>query len=453
MEQKASWIATVTGGTLHGPDVAITGSVQTDSRLCGEGSLYIARVGENADGHDYADAAVESGATCLVVERPLPLAVAQVVVSESTRALGDIAKAHLASLRNDREITVIGITGSVGKTTTKDLLGQILGAQAPTVFPQLSFNNEVGCPLTILTANSTTRFLVLEMGASGIGHIEYLTDIAPLDVACVLMVGSAHLGGFGSLDAVRQAKSELVAGLVSRGKAVLNADDPAVRSMASTVEQENILWFSKGDAADIHTGKDGVQFTYRGRLVRSSLVGAHQIMNILAAIRCAEAVGVTLDDSVQALSASKALSPHRMVVRDGVKFAGVSDLRIIDDSYNANPDSLRAGLDSAAMLSTGRLIVVLGEMLELGEESDKLHRQAAKDAVLHGADILIAIGEGLRVVEKITDSPTTMLWCRNAAEATKLLEQVLRAGDTVFVKGSNGSGAWRVADSLLVDVQ
>src|SRR5690606_37649050 len=208
----------------------VTGGVVTDSRLAGPGSVFVAGRGERTDGHEHAAAALAAGAAPALAERPLPGP--HVLVADSVVARGELAREVLGRLRAEGQLQVVGLTGSVGKTTTKDVLAQVLAHSGPTVAPRESFNNEIGLPLTVLSATRETRYLVLEMGASGPGHIDYLTRIAPLDVAVVLVVGHAHMGGFGSIDAVARAKAEIVAGLRPGGTAVLNGDDRRVRAMA-----------------------------------------------------------------------------------------------------------------------------------------------------------------------------------------------------------------------------
>ncbi len=449
MSHLASWIAHATGGVLNGPDVPVFGSVQTDSRECEEGSLYVARRGENADGHDFAAAAVERGAVCLIVERYLDMPISQILVPDATVALGDFAREHLKRLRDHGVIKVVGITGSAGKTTTKDLLGQVLGGFGRTVFPKLSFNNEVGCPLTVLRADERTEYLVLEMGASGPGHIRYLTSIAPLDVACVLMVGRAHLGGFGSEKAVADAKAELVEGLVPTGIAVLNADDDAVRAMSSVAGSKRIVWFSREQAKNGQENENGWTFDFRSESVTLHLVGPHQVMNGLAVLGILDALGLPIKDGAQLLSEAFPLSPHRMAVTRNVSFGIATNITVIDDSYNANPDSVHAGLLSAQAIAQGRLVAVLGEMLELGENGEEMHRKVAEEAAGVGVEVLVGVGDGTRAFEAEAENGLRFLWCKDASKATKLLEQELQAGDTVFVKGSFGSGVWAVADSLL----
>jgi len=315
-----------------------------DSRLIETGGLFVALPGERADGHDFVAAALAGGAALVIAEREVDGPC--IVVENGEKALGALAREVLRRLRSTGEITVIGITGSVGKTTTKDLLAQLLEASGPTVAPVASFNNEIGLPLTVLRADERTRYLVLEMGASGPGHLDYLTDIAPPDVAVVLVVGRAHLGGFGGIEAVAAAKAEIVAGLAPGGLAVLNADDARVAAMSVRAPGE-VLWFGEGAAAQVRAEDAVVDETGRARFtlrgsggtapVTLQLVGEHHILNALAAAAAAIAAGLTVPDVATRLSAARAISPHRMAVTE--RPDGVT---VIDDSYNANPDSMRA---------------------------------------------------------------------------------------------------------------
>lgn len=459
MDRHASWVAEAVSGDVVGPDVDITGPVVTDSREAAPGSLYVARRGETTDGHAYTRAAADAGAVCAIVEHPVEdAAITQVVVGDSTRALGELAHAHLEDLRSHTDITVVAITGSVGKTTTKDLLAQVLATRGATVAPRLSFNNEVGTPLTVLRADASTRYLVLEMGASGPGHLTYLTGIAAPDIAVELRVGSAHLGGFGSREAVARAKVELVDGERPGATTVLNADDDLVRAMASHAKGP-VLRFSVDPAvvADVHAldittdEGDHASFTLStpsGRAhVHLGLVGRHHVHNALAAATVCHALGLGAAETAAALDSAAALSPHRMAVSE----AEVDGHRVtvVDDSYNANPDSMRAGLAALASLAHGRrTVAVLGEMLELGDASDDLHRGVGELAADLGIDVVVTVGaaadpllaplEGRAVTERAT----------TAEEATELVRGLLRDGDVVLVKGSNGSGVWRTADAL-----
>ena len=489
MHRDLEWIRSAVDGSLVLPSDSLPGGEEsfdlalttTDSRECEAKSIYVARVGESADGHKYVPSAVEAGASMVVVERPVDaLDVPQVVVKDSTLALGKLAKAHLADLRSAGQVTVVGITGSAGKTTTKDLLARIAQAFGPTVAPKLSFNNEVGCPLTILEANESTRFIVLEMGASGPGHIAYLTDIAPLDIATVLMVGQAHLGGYGSEQALADAKAELVAGLVPGGTAVLNVDDAAVWAMGAVAPGTIVGFSAKGDVSASYRAQD-VQVDSQGRAsftlvapgkelpATLDLVGAHQVPNVLAAIATSQAMSLELSTAVEICESARADSPHRMAVHQvslppaalGAESAG--QFTLLDDSYNANPDSMRAAFIAARGLASqgSRILMVLGEMLELGPTSEQIHREVGQAAIDVEPALLIQLGDRAlyggvspafsREVPRSRGQGTSPVVATSPDSATahKLLMEELREGDVVLVKGSNGSRAWEVAELLL----
>ncbi|WRS29451.1 UDP-N-acetylmuramoyl-tripeptide--D-alanyl-D-alanine ligase [Actinomycetaceae bacterium MB13-C1-2] len=437
--------------------------VVTDSREVSVGSTYVARIGENSDGHDFARSAVERGASLLIVERELPeIPVAQIVVDEATFALGRLAKAHLADLRRSADIKVIGITGSAGKTTTKDLLGRVLSGFGPSVWPKLSFNNEVGCPMTILQANEATRYLVLEMGASARGELRYLTNIAPLDIGVVLMVGRAHLGGFGGVQGLAEAKAELVEGILPSGTAVLNLDDDRVVPMSS-VAPGHICWFSAKGIARADVRAENIEFDEAGRAsfdvstdsftsrLQLGLVGRHQVSNALAAISAAHVLELGLDRVTSLISGLEAGSPHRMDVRAlDIPLEGQNcSVRLIDDSYNANPDSMKAAFQTARQLAgNGRLFMVLGEMLELGSDSDEIHREVGEAALSVSPAGLVLIGPAKAYVPDATPGVLVMR-AEDSDQAADLLRRRLRSGDTILVKGSNGSRSWKVADELV----
>lgn len=463
MERTTTWLTGAVRGTLVGTEVSVAGSVQTDSRECVPGSVYVARRGEQADGHNFASDAVANGAVCVICERELDVPITQILVPDATIALGDLARAHLEDLRASGEITVAGITGSAGKTTTKDLLGQILSSVAPTVRPVASFNNEVGCPLTILRADHGTRFLVLEMGASGPDHIGYLTQIAPLDIAVELLVGQAHLGGFGSVEVLAKSKQELVEGLLPSGVAVLNLDDPRVAAMSEVAPGEVVFFSAVGNKdADLWAESvvvdEGGRPSFRlcwpeqpaGIPIQLRLSGAHQVANALAAAGAALATGMSVQEVARELGQIYAASPHRMDVRKDVEWEGAQNLTVIDDSYNANPDSLASGLRAARHIAgTGRLVAVIGEMLELGEASEELHAQAGRYVKDAAPAALIGVGEGAATILEVAGLESSEL-AADAERATSLLPHMIESGDTVFLKGSYGSGVWQVADALLL---
>ena len=458
MQASAQWIAEAVSGRLVGNDVPVTGPVVTDSREAQAGSLYVARRGESADGHAFVSGAARRGAVAAIVEHEVDEAVAQIVVEDSTEALGALARAHVEKLRSSGDLDVIAMTGSVGKTTTKDLLLQIMSEDGPTVAPKLSFNNEVGLPLTALLADESTRHLVLEMGASGPGHITYLTDIVAPDVAIELCVGHAHVGGFGGFEGVAAAKAELIKGTRPGGPVILNTDDPNVEAMAPLATGRVIRFSASGNeradvvARDVRLDRaDRASFTLvtpEGEApIDLKIVGRHHVANALAAAAGALTLGVSLQTVAAVLSCARALSPHRMDVHE-LRVDGM-DLTLIDDSYNANLDSMRAGI--AALASIGRdsqRIAVLGEMLELGEDSQSLHQQVGALIADAGVETLIGLGTDAHYyLEGAPDVPKREV-AADPQDAARLALEHAKDGAVVLVKGSFGSQSWQVADIL-----
>ena len=458
MQASAQWIAEAVSGRLVGNDVPVTGPVVTDSREAQAGSLYVARRGESADGHAFVSGAATRGAVAAIVEHEVDEAVAQIVVEDSTEALGALARAHVEKLRSSGDLDVIAMTGSVGKTTTKDLLLQIMSEDGPTVAPKLSFNNEVGLPLTALLADESTRHLVLEMGASGPGHITYLTDIVAPDVAIELCVGHAHVGGFGGFEGVAAAKAELIKGTRPGGPVILNTDDPNVEAMAPLATGRVIRFSASGNeradvvARDVRLDRaDRASFTLvtpEGEApIDLKIVGRHHVANALAAAAGALTLGVSLQTVAAVLSCARALSPHRMDVHE-LRVDGM-DLTLIDDSYNANLDSMRAGI--AALASIGRdsqRIAVLGEMLQLGEDSQSLHQQVGALIADAGVETLIGLGTDAQYyLEGAPDVPKREV-AADPQDAARLALEHAKDGAVVLVKGSFGSQSWQVADIL-----
>jgi UDP-N-acetylmuramoyl-tripeptide--D-alanyl-D-alanine ligase len=458
MRTSAQWIAEAVSGRLVGSDVSVTGSVVTDSREAQAGSLYVARRGESADGHAFVAGAVARGAVAVIVEHEVDEAVAQIVVEDSTEALGALARAHVEALRAGGALDVIAMTGSVGKTTTKDLLLQIMSADGPTVAPKLSFNNEVGLPLTVLLADENTRHLVLEMGASGPGHITYLTGIVAPDVAIELCVGHAHVGGFGGFEGVAAAKAELIRGMRPGGPVILNTDDPNVEAMAPLASGEVIRFSASGNpraevrAQDVSVdAADRASFTLvtpaGTAQVSLKIVGRHHVANALAAAAGALTLGVDLATVVQVLSSARALSPHRMDVHELV--IDGCELTLIDDSYNANLDSMRAGIAALSSIGKGgRMIAVLGEMLELGEDSQSLHEQVGAMIEACGVETLIGLGTDAHYYLEGASAVPNRQVASDPADAARLALEFAGDGAVVLVKGSFGSHSWQVADIL-----
>jgi UDP-N-acetylmuramoyl-tripeptide--D-alanyl-D-alanine ligase len=450
-------VAELTGGALTGPaDAVVTGSVTLDSRSVAAGDLFVAVPGERADGHDFLPAAAAAGAVAAITTRATDVLPA-IVVDDPVAALGRLAAGvHLRLVAGG--LQTLAITGSSGKTSTKDLLGQVLGAAGPTVSPPGSYNNDIGLPLTVLSADEQTRFLVLEMGSRGPGHIARLCRVARPRVGVVLNVGSAHLGEFGSAEGIAQAKGELVEALPDDGTAVLNADDARVIGMAARTSAR-VLRTGRGEDADVRAVDVTLDETARARFtlaaagerhpVQLQVVGEHQVANALSAAGAALAAGMAPAEVAAALSAAGPRSRWRMEVSrrdDGVT--------VVNDAYNANPESMRAALAALAGLTGTRRIAVLGAMAELGPDAAAEHERLGRDAAAAGVDLIIAVGPdavgiadgaataGRRAREESVHVP-------DRAAARELLSEVLRSGDVVLVKASRSYGLELLAADLL----
>jgi UDP-N-acetylmuramoyl-tripeptide--D-alanyl-D-alanine ligase len=449
-------IAEAVGGELRdaSPEAVVTGPVVADSRQAIPGALFVA----DRAGHRFADDAVRRGAVAVLASEPLPAlpSILAPVASDHDVDASVVALGRLAALVVGRlvDTTVVAVTGSQGKTSTKDLLGQVLAGAGPTVTPQGSLNDELGMPLTVLQADEETRFLVLEMGARGIGHIRYLTQIAPPDISVVLNVGLAHVGEFGSREATAIAKGELVEALLDDGLAILNSDDPLVRAMADRSKAPSVLFGLADDATVrgtkvwLDAGRPVFELVspHGATEVRLKLVGRHHVSNALAAAAVGLAVGMDLEKVAERLSAAVALARWRMEV--GERPDGVM---VLNDAYNANPDSMRAALETLPELAAGRRsFAVLGEMLELGDSSAEEHETVGRLAVELGVSRLVVVGEGARPIERGAKSagfrhPT---FVRDAAQALKVLRKELRSGDVVLVKSSRDAGLRHLGDAL-----
>jgi len=452
-------IAGITGAVLDRvPDTGalVTGRVVIDSREAGPGGLFAALAGERADGHDFAAAAVAAGAVAVLASRPV--GVPALIVPDAAAALAPLARAVVDRLPR---LTIAGITGSSGKTTTKDLTAQLAERLGPTVAPPGSFNNELGHPLTVLRADERTRYLILELGARGRGHVARLCAIAPPRLGAVLNVGRAHVGGyFADRAEVAQAKGELVEALPADGVAVLNADDPEVLTMGSRTAAR-LLSFGRTGAADVRA--TGVQLDAEGRPsftlntpggsapVRMNLRGEHNVSNALAAAALATALGMPPADVAAALSAAVARSKWRMDVTlraDGV--------RVINDAYNANPDSMRAALTAlASMAAGGRAFAVLGHMAELGGNSPAWHEEVGAFAARAGVTALVVVGdEATPMLAGAKSEPGwtgELVAVPDGAAAVAALADRIRPGDTVLVKASRAAALWDVAAALAAE--
>lgn len=462
--------------------------VVTDSRQAGADGLFVAIKGEHADGHDYVPGLGAKGCRAALIDHLVPGAdLPQILVDDTVAALGLLARANTDLRRKaPGPFTVIGITGSVGKTTTKDLLASLLTQLGPVVAPVGSFNNEIGLPLTALEVGPDTRYLVAEMGASHVGEIANLTRMVPPDVALVLKVGVAHLGEFGSVERIAQAKSEIVQGLVPGGTAVLNADDSRVAAMADLAPGP-VLRFGMADQGggrdrDLdgsarYLDSDGLdrpafELCLRGQQpvrLRLGIPGRHNVMNALAAATAAHALGLDAGRIADELGRQRRISPHRMAL-SSVRLPDAS-FTLIDDSFNANPDSVRAGLDALAAWkgSDGPIyrIAVLGVMLELGAQGEQLHQEIGAYCRRQGIDALVAVGCRDRQMDSLVqalvrgaggpsdpseDQPESMrvLFAQDADQADQMVRRLCAKHwgqqNLVLLKGSHMSGLSDLAD-------
>jgi UDP-N-acetylmuramoyl-tripeptide--D-alanyl-D-alanine ligase len=447
-------ISAAVGGVLSGadPQVRVTGTVEYDSRKVTPGGLFVAFKGEHVDGHDYAGQAMAAGAVGMLAQRSVP-DVPSIVVDDPRDALARLARHVIDRLP---QTTVIGVTGSSGKTTTKDFIAQLVSRAGPTVAPAGSLNNELGHPYTVLQATDATRFLVLEIGARGGGHVRYLCQVAPPRIGAVLNVGTSHIGEFGSVEAIAEAKGELVEALPVDGVAVLNADDPRVRAMAGRTAARVVL---VGEAADADVRAEDVAMDARGRAaytlvtsedaarIQLGAPGRHQVGNTLTAAAVALAAGVPFADVAAGLPEVRVESVRRMDVFD--RTDGVT---VIDDSYNANPASTSAALHALADLGRDRRrVAVLGYMAELGEYERAGHEEVGALAASLGVDRLIVVGDG---AGPIHDGATSVAGWKGSSvtvadqdAAIAALHADLRPGDVILVKASRYR-TWAVADWL-----
>ncbi|QQY14368.1 UDP-N-acetylmuramoyl-tripeptide--D-alanyl-D-alanine ligase [Cutibacterium avidum] len=463
----------VDGSAQVGPDVVI------DTREVTPGALFVALPGARADGHDFTKAAQEAGAAAVMSTRATDAQLPHLIVDDGQAGLSRLAR-HVVDTERCRGLRTIALTGSSGKTSTKDMLAQVLEAFGPTVAPVGSFNNEIGVPLTACRVNEETAFLVSEMGARGLGHISWLTSIVTPDVAMVLNIGTAHLGEFGSREVIAQAKGEIVEALSSDGWAVLNAADDLVAGMAPRTSG-HIAWFSPdadhrrpdaevevwaesitSDDLDRHSFTLGVRWgesTWTSR-VRLTTMGAHQVANAVAATAAALAAlelngavdGDTVGHIAEALSKAVSRSAMRMQLRERA-----DGLVLVEDCYNANPDSMAASLKAMGhVLATRRAadpqtrgIAVLGDMLELGKDSPELNAESGRRAAQVGFDVVIAVGDEAENIAAGACAEGAHVFVTTVEEAAESLSWT--SHDVVLLKASRGLALERVGRAVFED--
>jgi UDP-N-acetylmuramoyl-tripeptide--D-alanyl-D-alanine ligase len=469
--------AAVDGELVSGAaDTTVDGSVETDSRLVTAGSVFFALLGEETDGHRFVPSAVDAGAALVVTERAVDLpesaATAQIVVADGYAALAALAHEVVARVRAAGALRVVGITGSNGKTSTKNMLRTILSRVGETVAPEGSFNNHVGAPISMLRITADTRFLVVEMGASGIGHIAKLVRIAEPDVGVVLKVGLAHAGEFGGIEATERAKSEMVTDLPTTATALLNVDDDRVARMRGRTAAR-VVGFGTSAGADyriggVTTDRDGTRFMLTAPPVdpadavpggpssapatvdvRLAILGEHHAMNAAAALSVAHLWGVPLSEGAAALASMTRAERWRMEL-----LQGPDGVTVINDAYNASPDSTAAALRTLAQVVRPgeRTVAVLGEMAELGEYSVEEHDRIGRLVVRLGIGQLVVVGRGAMALHQAATLEGSWdgesVFIEDVDDAVRALQEIVRPGDVVLVKSSKSAGLRFVGDRL-----
>ncbi len=451
IERRLSEIASAVRGALRGPD-DVASTVETDSRDVGPGSLFVAIDGERLDGHAFVGDAFARGAVGALVHRP-GMDGTVIQVPDTGRALLDLAADERDRMTGTR---VVGITGSNGKTSAKDLAAAVVGTRLRTHASQASFNNEVGLPMTLLRAEPGVEVVVAEMGARREGDVRLLCDVARPDAVVVTNVGTAHLGIFGSWDAIVRAGSEPVEWLGPNGTAIVNADDAVARAYADETDAA-VITFGLDPGADVRAedvelGPDArATFTLwsagEREPVELAVPGDHMVSNALAAAAVGRWAGVTLAECAAALKGA-GVAHWRMETS-----TGASGIVIVNDAYNANPESMAAALKAARWMAKGeRLVAVLGHMAELGPVEFEEHERLGQLVVRIGVERLITVGERARTIARAAiregQLPEDVASYEDPSEAAADARAWVRPGDVVLVKGSRVAGLERVAEAL-----
>lgn len=453
-----SEIAAAVAGSLFGEDKLVTASVETDSRLVTVGSLFVAKPGEVTDGHLFLGSAREKGAVGAIVQSKQDFGISQIVVNDSVEALGKLATYVISKLHEAGRLKVVAVTGSNGKTSTKNLLRSILEKFGNTIAPIESYNNEVGAPISMLKADFETDFLVAELGAGGIGSIRYLAEMCQPDVAVELKVGLAHVGEFGGIETTFEIKSELVKALRDSSQVILNADDSLVTQMAQFTNAEK-TWFGTNEGADVRA--ENIALTLAGTRfdllvngetlgpVNLRILGEHQVMNALASLAVTKVLGLDLKSAIASLEELDLAERWRMQL-----LSGPNGSLVINDAYNASPDSMRAALQTLATLGRQghKTIAILGEMAELGHESVAQHDEIGRLVVRLNIDQLFVVGQGAKLIhlgamqEGSWDGESKFV--DTIDEALEQVRDLLGSGDIVLVKSSKSANLRFLGDAL-----
>lgn len=438
-----SEIAEILMGELCGNDISVNG-ISTDTRNIREGELFIALTGPNFDGHDYVDAAIEGGAVACIVERDVN-SPAYVKVEDTRLAMGHLAKAW----RKRFAKKVYAITGSNGKTTVKEMIASIENQRSPVMSTIGNLNNDIGVPLTLFRLSEKYGSAVVEMGANHIGEIQYLTQIGCPDIAVITNAGSAHLEGFGSYDGIAKGKGEIYSGLSEQGIAIINADDKYADYWRSLVKSHKVVTFGLKNNADINaeyivdiTGSRLKVNTPAGELdIKLQLLGEHNVMNALAAIAATYAAGCSLELIKAGLEKMVPVS-GRLQMK-----AGMNNSRIVDDTYNANPSSLKAAINVLHKFP-GKRFLALGDMGELGEDTVALHKDAGIYAKQNGVDSLYSVGKQAK--NAALEFGDNGFCYDKQQDMIDAIQSELSENVTLLVKGSRSAHMENIVNALSV---
>ena len=454
MKMLLSACAEVVNGKLMGDDVAVN-SVSIDTRAIKPGQLYIAVKGQNFDGNEFVDQAQEAGAVAAIVHAGVETSLPHIVVDDTRLALAQLAGAWRSSLsQGDKSLlSVVGVTGSNGKTTVKEMVAAILAVDAPVLFTQGNLNNDIGVPLTLLRLDESYRYAVIEMGANHAKEIGYTSRFAQADVVIITNAGAAHLEGFGSVEGVAKAKGEIIETLKADGYAVINTDDQYFDYWQTVAGQRSVVSFGLSEKADvtatqINTGIDQNKFLTSFKLVTSSgaidinlgLAGRHNILNALAASAATLTLGVNLEQIKQGL---ESLAP---VTGRLQRLVGSLGNIIIDDTYNANSSSLKVALNVLNQLP-GKLWLVLGAFGELGIDSANIHSAMAADIKLSGVERIFAVGADAKHTVQAFGAGATFF--EKQADLIAALKQELTGNESILIKGSRAQRMENVAAALV----
>lgn len=448
-------IAQATGGRIHrgDPEARVSGVVQTDSREITAGGIFVAKLGEKEDGHKYLVDAMLSGAALAIVSTEAELDLDQIVVSDTVIALSKLAEYVLNRVRSLGHLKVIGITGSNGKTSTKNMLAQMAELFGETVAPIASFNNEVGLPVTVLRITEDTKYLILEMGAAGVGSIEKLAVWTKPDIGIQLKVGMAHAGEFGGIEQTEKIKAEMMPHI--QQAAVLNFDDPRVRNFSFSGKKVGFGFASDANYRLVETSLSlngtAVNFEIAGKSYSAILkiLGEHQAMNMMAAIATADLLGLDIKRCISAVETMELAERWRMQL-----IHAPGDYWVINDAYNASPDSMKAALQSLATLgrSGHRTVAVLGQMAELGPFSTEEHDSIGRLVVRLNIDQLFVVGDEAKLIHMAASQEGSWSgeseFIDSISNAFEIIHDRLRPGDIVLVKASNIAGLRFLGDDL-----